>query len=395
VIRSIRWPEPSSAPDAFSARPSPTRRAAARVGFRLRDSRFARSSVGLGAFVLLAGAVLAACGGSAGATGGATSSTPTGAVGSGGVDSSLPLTPLKVGLGYLPSVQFAPFYLAQQAGYYTAAGLAVSFENKIDPDLVPLVGAGALDIGIGDGTSVAPAVSQGIPIRYVATLYGTLPNVVFAKASTGIHSVADLRGKRVGTPCRCGSNWMMLEALLHSAGLSASDITLVLYPDYGQATAVERGAVDAATGYVANEPLQLEAQDIPISVLRLGSTSTLPGPGLLAGSSTIATKGPALRAFIAATLRAMAEITADPQRGLDAAITAVPELASQRDLQLKILQATIASWRSPYTDAHGLGAIDRSAWRASIAFMSSLPEHAVAKPVTVDEVVDPSLLPSP
>ena len=30
---------------------------------------------------------------------------------------------LKVGLGYIPSVQFAPFYLAQLKGYYTGEGL--------------------------------------------------------------------------------------------------------------------------------------------------------------------------------------------------------------------------------------------------------------------------------
>jgi NitT/TauT family transport system substrate-binding protein len=120
---------------------------------------------------------------------------------------------------------------------------------------------------------------------------------------------------------------------------------------------------------------------------------TLPGPGLLASSATIAAKGPALRAFIAATLRAMAEITADPQRGLDAAIRAVPELASGRPLQLQILQATIAGWRSPYTDANGLGAIDPAAWQAAVQFMVTLPDHLLAKPVPVEQLIDPDLLP--
>ena len=41
---------------------------------------------------------------------------------------------LTVGLGFIPSVQFAPFYLADQAGYYTEAGVDVEFQNKIDPD---------------------------------------------------------------------------------------------------------------------------------------------------------------------------------------------------------------------------------------------------------------------
>ena len=47
-----------------------------------------------------------------------------------------------MGLGYIPSVQFAQFYLAQQAGYYADAGLNVMLQNKIDPDLITLVGQG-------------------------------------------------------------------------------------------------------------------------------------------------------------------------------------------------------------------------------------------------------------
>ena len=106
------------------------------------------------------------------------------------------LRPLSVGLGYIPSVQFAPFYLAEQAGYYEAAGLDVEFQNKIDPDLITLVGQGSIDVGIADGTSVIPAVSQGIPIRYVATIYGQFPSIVFSKASSGIATPASMSSSR-------------------------------------------------------------------------------------------------------------------------------------------------------------------------------------------------------
>ncbi|MGO9179443.1 MAG: ABC transporter substrate-binding protein [Candidatus Limnocylindrales bacterium] len=304
------------------------------------------------------------------------------------------MTHLTIGLGYIPSIQFAQFYLAQRAGYYRDAGLDVTFENKVDPDLVVLVGQGALDAGISDGTSVIPAVSQGIPIRYVATIYGTFPNIVFAKASSGITTAADLKGKRIGTPCKCGSSWIMLEALLSSAGLSTTDVQVVEYPDYSQATAVARGAVDAATGYTNNEPLQLQSQGQAVTELHVDQTHPLPGPGLISSAATIASKGAALRAFISATLHAMAEIAADPQRGFDAATKQVPELASQQSLlQMSILKATIATWGSPYTDVHGLGAIDRAAWQASLTFISSLPEHLVPNPVTVGQLIDPGLLP--
>ena len=150
-------------------------------------------------------------------------------------------TKLVVGLGYIPSVQFAPFYLADQAGYYAAAGLTVAFQNKSDPDLVPLVGAGSIDVGISDGTSVIPAVSQGIPIKYVATIYGKFPSIVFAKASSGIKTAADLKGKKLGIPGKYGSSWIMLQALLASVNLTPDDLTIVEYPDFGQGAAVAAG----------------------------------------------------------------------------------------------------------------------------------------------------------
>src|SRR3954464_9427140 len=135
-----------------------------------------------------------------------------------------PLTKLTVGLGYIPSVQFAQFYRAQQQGYYKAAGLDVTFQNDSDPNLVTLVGQGAVDVGIADGTSVIPAVGQGIPIKYVMTIYAQFPNVVVAPAAGPIKSAADLNGKSLGIPGRYGSSWIMLQALLSSAGLNTADM---------------------------------------------------------------------------------------------------------------------------------------------------------------------------
>ncbi len=339
------------------------------------------------ALVLIVIAVLiAACGGPG------ASSVPSSTL----VDpsSAPPVTPEKlvVGLGFIPSVQFAQFYLAQQAGYYEAAGLDVEFQNKIDPDLITLVGQGAIDIGIGDGTSVIPAVSNGIPVRYVATIYGRFPNIVFAKASSGLTSAVDLRGRKIGTPGRYGSGWIMLQALLGSAGMTTDDVEIIEYPDFTQRAAVEQGAVDAATGFANNEPIQLELGGEPASVLTIDAITPLPGPGLIAGVSTLETRHDAIAAFVAATLRAMEEIKVDPALGLDAAIAAVPELASQREAQTAVLAATIAAWEGTAQEARGLGAIDRDGWAASIDYLASL--GLVKDPVTTDDLVREDLLPT-
>jgi hypothetical protein len=87
----------------------------------------------------------------------------------------------------------------------------------------------------------------------------------------------------------------------------------------------------------------------------------------------------------------MNAIKLNPSVGLDAAIKAVPELASARDAQMAVLAATIESWTGPVQAAKGLGAIDRDGWTRSIAYLTTL--GLVPKAVTVDDLVQDDLIP--
>ena len=336
-----------------------------------RQSRTPRSAA-IGVLVAIAVALVAAC-------------APA--------SSSAAATRLNVGLGYIPSVQFAAFYRADQAGYYAAEGLAVTFQNAIDADLVPKVGAGTLDLGLSDGTSVIPAVSQGIPIKYVATVYAKFPSIVFAKASSGITDANGLVGRKLGIPGKYGSSWIMLQALLASKNHTTGDLTIVEYPKFTQGAAVAQGAVDAATGFDNNEPIQLQLTGEPVTVLRIDDVTPLPGPGIIVGTATLAAKKEAVAGFVRATLKAMNEIATTPSIGVEAAIKAVPDLARNRPLQEAILAATIADWR-PSGAAAGApisGAVDTAAWDKTLAFMTTL--GLVPKPVTTTDLVDTSVAP--
>lgn len=310
-----------------------------------------------------------------------------------GAPTAAPLTQLTVGLGYIPSVQFAQFYRADVQGYYAAAGLDVTFQNGNDANLIALIAQGAIDIGMADGTSVIPAVGQDIPIRYVATIFARFPNVVITGADSGITSVADLRGHSIGIPGAYGSSWIMLQALLSSAGLTTADIVERDYPDYGQGVALQQGQVDAATGYRNNEPVQLALAGFETIRFAVDDIVPLPGPGLIVGTTTLASKRDALAAFVAATLRAMREIDESPELGLEDAISVVPELAAKRDTELAILKATIETWHSPITDANGLGAINESGWNDSLAFMRDLPGANIPDTVTTQDLISTELLP--
>jgi NitT/TauT family transport system substrate-binding protein len=336
--------------------------------------------------------VAVACGGAGtGSPSSGLASAPAETAGAESPEPSGPPVALSVGLGYIPSVQFAPFYLADQAGYYDEAGLDVTFRHGTDYDVVALVGQGQLDLGLADGTSVIPAVSNGIPIRYIATIYGKFPSIVFAKASSGIAAAKDLKGRKVGIPGKYGSSWVMLQALLGSADLKPDDVQIVEYPDFGQGAAVAQGAVDAATGFANNEPVQLRLAGETVNVLSVDSIVPLPGNGLIAGTKPLDDKADAIASFVAATLRAMEEIKATPEVGLDAAIKAVPDLAATRDTQAAILDATIDVWTGPVQAKKGLGAIEPDDWEKSAQYLTTL--GLVPKPVSVDDLVDTSFLP--
>jgi len=176
-----------------------------------------------------------------------------------------------------------------------------------------------------------------------------------------------------------------------SVGLTPEDLEIVDYPDFGQGAALAADQVDAATGFVNNEPVQLELSGTPASVLRVDDVVPLPGPGLIAGVDILEENPDAIQAFIAATLRAMEEISDDPEVGLTAAITQVPELGNDEETQRAILEATIDTWRGPLQAERGLGAVDRDGWQASIAFLEDL--GLVPNPITIEDVLRDDLLP--
>ena len=65
-------------------------------------------------------------------------------------------------MGYIPSVQFAPFYVAQERGYFKDAGLDIDFRYGMETDLLKLVGTNELQFMIGSGEEVILGRSQGL-----------------------------------------------------------------------------------------------------------------------------------------------------------------------------------------------------------------------------------------
>jgi len=260
---------------------------------------------------------------------------------------SATLRPVRLLLGFQPDVQFAPFYLAQQDGYFAKYGLDVSIEYKSGEDIVRLVGDGQAEFGVTDATDVMISRTTGIPIKYIATLYRSFPVALIGPKGTVPVNPADLAGKRIGTPGEFGSSWHALLAILDAGGLGADDVTVRTYPQFNQVDGLLNGDVDLITGFRNNEPLRLAAAGMETDLLTVEQIAPLPGPGVIVGDELF-NSDPALhQGFVNALIEAMTLVASDPQVGLDAAVVAVPAIAEDADTALAVLTATIPLWILP------------------------------------------------
>ena len=57
-------------------------------------------------------------------------------------------------MGYIPNVQFAPYYIAMEKGYFEKERLEVSFDYGMAIDIMSLVANGVVDFGVSDGDQV-------------------------------------------------------------------------------------------------------------------------------------------------------------------------------------------------------------------------------------------------
>ncbi|HXF60445.1 MAG TPA: ABC transporter substrate-binding protein [Caldilineaceae bacterium] len=280
------------------------------------------------------------------------------------------LTPVRIGVGYIPSVQFAPFYVGMDKGFYAEEGLEVTLDYGFENDYLKLVGTDELQFMVGSGDQVIIGRAQGLPVRYVMQWFTRYPVALFAKADAGIREPADLRGRSVGIPGPFGATYVAYRGLLEAAGLSEADVRTESI-GFTQAAAVSEGTVDAAVDYSVNGPVVLRHQGEEVFVLELGDYLTMPSNGLVTNEATLAEDPELVRRVVRATLRAIADTLEHPDDAFAISLKYVPEAGGENEaINRAVFDASLAFWQTP--EGVEPGATAPADWEAAAEFMQRI-----------------------
>jgi NitT/TauT family transport system substrate-binding protein len=243
-------------------------------------------------------------------------------------------------------VQFAPFYVAVEKGYFKQAGLEIQFDYKSETDGVALVGANELEFSLVSGEQVLLARAQGLPVVYVMAWWQDYPVAVAALTKQGIRKPEDLKGKKIGLPGLYGANYVGLRALLNAGGLREEDVTLDSV-GYNQIEALVTERDQAIAIYANNEPIQLDAQGYKVDVLRVADYVPLASNGLLTNEKTITEKPELIRKMVQAILRGVAFSLNSPNETFEICKKYVEGLdQTNQDVQKKVFMATLEFWKT-------------------------------------------------
>ncbi|MSP13228.1 MAG: myristoyl transferase [Chloroflexi bacterium] len=285
---------------------------------------------------------------------------------------------ITMAMGFIPNIQFAPFYVAIEKGYFTQENLQVKFDYGMENDLLVLAGSGKVSFVVGSADQVLLARSQGLPVVYVMNWYSRWPISLFSLQP--MKTPQDLVGKKVGIPGMFGASYVGWKAMLYANHIAEDKITVESI-GFTQVAAITQGKVDVAIGYAMNEPVQLRSEGKQVWQLDVADYINLVANGLITNEDTLKKEPQLVQAVVRASWKGLKYTLDHPDEAFDISLKYVPEAAQQKESQRAVLNATLPFWK-----ANDLGYSDNNAWQISEKFMREaglLPQDVeVAKAYT-------------
>jgi NitT/TauT family transport system substrate-binding protein len=286
----------------------------------------------------------------------------------------------------------APFFLAEDRGFFREEGLAV----RLDPgegSSAPIgrIAAGTYDAGFGDINTLIEFTARQPERRVMAAmvLYTRPPMAVVSLARANITRPQDLLGRRVAAP-QNDTGFRLFPAFAQLAGIDAGRVNFQAVAPTLRETLLVRGDVEAVTGFdstvwFALKGLGVRREDVRFMYYGDHGVDVLSNSILI--STELAERRPAVaRGLLRAIARGWVEAIRDPS-------AAVAHIARREPLLNPALEVERLQWvidnqiRTPEAVANGIGHVDPARLERAIGIVAqgfALPRRPAAAEILTD-----------
>lgn len=152
-------------------------------------------------------------------------------------------------LNWIAGGDHAPYYYAKKEGWYAKEGIDLEIEQGKGSALaIQKTGAGANPIGLADMAGVLVGIGKAADLVAVYNVYANSPQGLYWLKSSGIKTVKDLAGKRIGNPPGDGAR-IMWPALAKANGIDPKSVIWVNIDANAKLAAVKSKTIDATTSF--------------------------------------------------------------------------------------------------------------------------------------------------
>jgi NitT/TauT family transport system substrate-binding protein len=289
------------------------------------------------------------------------------------------------------------FFIAQDRGYFKAEGLDVEIDQG-EGSSAPIakIASGTYTAGFGDINTAIDFASRRpneAPVG-VFMLYNTPPFTVAVKADGPIRTPKDFEGRRIGGPANDGA-LKLFPAFSKVAGFDAGKVQVSNMAPNLREQMLLRGQVDGVFGFVNTIAFSAmlvgmdPAKDLRF--IKFGDFGMDLYSNTILFSRTFVRDNPkAVEGFLRALNRAIKEVVANIEPGMDAVMKREPLL--KRDLEKDRLVATIRQEMShPEIARIGFGDIDPERMARAIRIVAEA--NQLNRTPAVEEIFNRSFLP--
>jgi len=289
-----------------------------------------------------------------------------------------------------PITEVTNLLVEEDKGFFKAKGIEIGFiPGAGGADAIRNLLSGQADVAFTDPASFFTAIDKGEKLRAIYDIY---PQNIFNLVSLKTQNItkpSDLKGKRIGVYSLASGTRQNLQILLHQAGLTEADVTIVV-TGLLNFLPLMQGQVDATaatdTGLLVGKQKGLG----DVNVMEVKNYVNISSDFFVVREETYQQKKDVLKRFLHAYQDSAEWMMRSPQEAAKLAVKFALD-GQNEAANFEVIKLRNATSVSPVTQQKGLGAFDMGVIQKGVNAYKAF--GLIQRDIKVTDVISQDLLP--